>query len=151
MLALHEQVEVGSGELLVDCLQQDVVPLVPVRPSVSPRRQLSPGGGGRLELRCVGEREGRAINDAIQSDERQRDAHDAAQETAAATEHRHVGNDTEQRLGRSEEETYVKNRKYNTCTSHALPPAFLPQTDPVANWLQLLVQTPHCVKQTCCC
>lgn len=56
-----------------------------------------------MELRGVGEAEGRAINQAVHSDEGQRDGDDAAQRAPAVTEGGDVRNDAEQRFRRPEE------------------------------------------------
>lgn len=96
--------EVGSGELLMDGLQQEVVLLSSLRPSLSlPSSGCSSDGRSRLELGGVGEAEGRPINQAVQSDEGQRDGDDASQTAPTVGEDRDVRNDAEQRFGRPEE------------------------------------------------
>lgn len=102
-LTLHEEVKIGSGELLMDGLQQDVIVLSYTHPSFSlPSSGCDSGRRGRLELRRVGETEGGAIYQSIQSDERQRDSDDAPQTAPAVAENRNIGNDAEQRFGRPE-------------------------------------------------
>lgn len=102
-LTLHEEVEVGSGELLVDGLQQDVLLLTSLSPSLSlPSCRRSSNGQRRQELGGVRETEGRAIDQTIQTDERQGDGDDVSQTAPAAGEDGHVRNDAEQRLGRPE-------------------------------------------------
>lgn len=104
-LTLHEEVKIGSGELLMDGLQQDVIVLSSTHPSFSlPSSGCHSGRRGRLELRRVGETVGGAINQSIQSDERQRDGDDAPQTAPAVAENRNIGNDAEQRFGRPERE-----------------------------------------------
>ena len=97
--------EVGPGELLVDGLQQDVVLLALIHPSLSPPSARRPSDGWRrLELGGVGETERRVINQAVQSDEAQGDGDDAAQAAPAVAEDGDVRDHAEQRLGRSEGE-----------------------------------------------
>lgn len=102
-LTLHEEVEVGSSELLMDGLQQDVLPLSALRGSLlSFCCSLDGQQQRRLELRGVREAEGRAVNQAVQSDEGQRDGDGVSQVMPTVSEDRDVGNDTEQRFGRPE-------------------------------------------------
>lgn len=95
--------EVGSGELLMDGLQQHVVVLAHGCSSAgaSSRRGRS-DAGRRVELGAVGEAEGRAVDEAVQSDQRQRDGDDAPQGEPAGGEQRDVRNHAEQRLRRPE-------------------------------------------------
>lgn len=111
-LALHEEVEVGSGELLMDGLQQDVVRLAFLRPLPPPSSCCSSGTQERLELRRVGEAEGGAIDEAVQSEERQGDGRDVPQTAPALTEDGDVRNDAEQRLGRPKQDKH-RDTKYN--------------------------------------
>lgn len=53
-----------------------------------------------MELRGVGEAEGRAINEAVGPDEGQRDSDDVPQTPPAITEDGNIRNDAEQRSGR---------------------------------------------------
>ena len=103
-LTLHEEVEVGSSELLMDGLQQDVLLLARLHPSFSLPPSCCRSSDGRwLELGGVGEAEGRAVDQAVQSDERQGDGDDASQTAPAVAEHGDVRDDAEQRFGRPEE------------------------------------------------
>lgn len=102
-LTLHKEMKVGFGELLMNHLQQDVRLLLRASmwPGLSPPPTCRASGGqGQGELRGVGEAEGRAINEAVSSDEGQRDGDDVSQTAPAVTEEGHVRNDAEQRSGR---------------------------------------------------
>lgn len=92
--------EVRSGELLMDGLQQDVLLLPPLSPSLPPpsRHGTSAGWRRRLELGAVGEAEGGAIDQTVQSDERQGDGDGASQAAPTVGEDGDVRDDAEQRL-----------------------------------------------------
>lgn len=105
LLTLHEEVEVGSGELLVNRLYQDVLVILPasVGPSL-PGSRCPPAGQRQVELGGEGEAEGRSINQPVGPDEGQRQGDDAAQAAPAVAENGDVRNDAEQRFVRPEEE-----------------------------------------------
>lgn len=110
VLILHKEVEVGPGELLMDGLQQ----VVPLLASCSPFLSLAPfsdpsDGRGWLVLRGVGEAEGGAVNEAVQSDERQRDGDHPPQTTPPTGEGRDVRDNADQRLRRPEETTQQRS------------------------------------------
>lgn len=101
----HEQVEVGSGELLMNGLQQDVVLLASTCSTLSPPSSTSSSSTTSdqcwwLELGGVCEAERRTVNQAVQSDERQGHGDDATQAAPPTVEDGDIRNNTEQRLGR---------------------------------------------------
>lgn len=103
--ALHEEVEVGSGEFLMDGLQQEVPALSSLRPSLSWLRPRSSSHGRqrRLDLGGVGEAEGRAVNQAVGPEEGQGDGDGVSHAAPSVREDRDIGNDAEQRPGGPEE------------------------------------------------
>lgn len=65
-----------------------------------------------MELGAVGEAEGRAVNQTVQSDERQGDGDDSSQTAPTVREDSDVGDDAEQRLWRPE----MKNKSNKSDT-----------------------------------
>lgn len=99
--------EVCSGELLMDGLQQDVLLLPPLSTSLPPPSRHGTSAGWRrrrLELGAVGEAEGGAIDQTVQSDERQGDGDGASQAAPTVGEDGDVRDDAEQRLRGPERE-----------------------------------------------
>lgn len=96
--------EVGSGEFLMDGLQQDVSALSSLHLCLSFLSPCCSSDGWwwwrRLELGGVGEAEGRAVNQAVGPDEGQGDGDGVSDTAPTVHEDRDIRNDAEQRLGR---------------------------------------------------
>lgn len=101
---LHEEVEVGSGELLMDGLQENILLLSTVQSSVLPPSSCCQARCSLrwrwLELRSVGEGEGRSVNHAVQSHQRQWDSDCLTQAAPTCGEDRDVRHDTNQSFRR---------------------------------------------------